>query len=65
MQAIKHKAGDRVTIINQTLSGKDFIEGEAILTQFMGKADYPPYPETWRVRFLNEGGQEYQRNIVE
>jgi hypothetical protein len=63
MQPIKYKKGDRVSILNQTLSGKPFIEGDAILTEFVGKDDYPPYLETWKVRFVSELSNEYTRVI--
>lgn len=64
MLPIKYKKGDRVSILNHTLSGKPFIEGDAILTEFVGKDDYPPYSETWKVRFVSEPGAEYSRVIV-
>ena len=55
------KRGQAVTITNQTLSGKDFLEGTAILKSFISRTgdDF----ETWQVEFINEKGTYYTRNI--
>lgn len=54
MKAIYFKKGQTVDIPNATPSGKPIIEGKAKLIEFVGKGDYPPYPETWKVRFPGE-----------
>jgi len=59
----KYKKGQRVSILNQTLSGKPIIEGEAILKQFVSRDDWPPHSERWKVRFIGET-ELFERNIV-
>ena len=63
MKPIHYKPGDQVMIKNTTMGGKPFNEGEAQLTQFVSKEQYPPYSEYWKVRFLTELGSEYVRRI--
>ena len=56
MIGIFYKAGDKVEISNTTIGGKVITEGIATLVRFEGKWDYPPYPESWQVKF--EGDTE-------
>jgi len=57
MKPIYYKKGQRVRIEN----GGEF-EGMANLIEFVGKDDYPPYRETWKVYFSGVG--TFRRTII-
>jgi len=63
MKAISYIPGQQVNILNKTISGKPVFEGIATLVRFVGKGDYPPYFETWLVKFPNDK-ELYQRTIA-
>jgi hypothetical protein len=58
-----YKAGDKVEIFNTKLNGEIIGEGIAQLKRFKGKEDYPPYRETWLVRFPGEA-ETFTRTLV-
>jgi hypothetical protein len=63
MKPIQYKKGQVVSIHNTSIEGKPIIEGKAKLIEFVGKNDYPPYQETWRVQFTGEA-ETYLRTIT-
>jgi hypothetical protein len=63
METIKGKPNQKVTIYRDPLTKKQS-EGQAVLIQFLGKASYPPYEETWRVQFKGDFGCTYERVVI-
>jgi hypothetical protein len=57
MKHIFFRKGDKVMIYQKPVTQEDQ-EGMAELVQFVGKADYAPYLETWEVRFDGDQDRE-------
>jgi len=63
MKQISYIPGQHVNIQNKTISGKPVFEGMATLVRFVGKGDYPPYFETWEMKFPGER-ETFERTIL-